>query len=76
MKKLLKEDFGSIYEKAPYEFNYLIQAFNKFLREINDKSSSDLNIIQYNFSHDELNKVLKYLNNFADVKTRKKTFRI
>ena len=71
----LKEDFGSIYEKAPYEFNYLIQAFNKFLREINDKSSSDLNIIQYNFSHDELNKVLKYLNNFADVKARKKTFR-
>ena len=71
----LKEDFRIIYDKAPYEFNQLIQAFNNFLREINDNSCSDLNIIQYNFSHDELDKVLKYLNDFADVKTRKKTFK-
>ena len=42
---------------------------------MNDKSKSDLDIIQYNFSHDELNKVLKYLNNFSDVKTRKKCYR-
>ena len=68
----LKEDFSII---APYEFNNLIQAFNKFIREINDKNNSDLEIIQYNFSHDDLNKVIKYLNNFADVKNRKKTFR-
>ena len=71
----LKEDFDTIYDTAPYEFNQLTQAFNKFIREINDKSKSDLDIIQYNFSHDELNKVIKYLNDFADVKTRKKTFR-
>ena len=71
----LKEDFALIFEQAPYEFNHLIQAFNKFIREINDKNSSDLDIIQYNFSHDECNKVMKYLNNFADVKTRTKTFR-
>ena len=71
----LKEDFSIIYDKAPYEFNNLTQAFNKFIREINDKNNSDLEIIQYNFSHDDLNKVIKYLNDFADVKTRKKTFR-
>ena len=71
----LKEDFALIFEQAPYEFNHLTQAFNKFIREINDKNSSDLDIIQYNFSHDECNKVMKYLNNFADVKTRTKTFR-
>ena len=71
----LKEDFFSISEQAPYEFNHLTQAFNKFVREMNDKSKSDLDIIQYNFSHDDLNKVLKYLNNFSDVKTRKKCFR-
>ena len=47
----------------------------KFIRDMNDKSKSDLDIIQYNFSHDELNKVLKYLNNFSDVKTRKKCYR-
>ena len=71
----LKEDFEAIADQAPYEFNHLTQAFNKFIREMNDKSRSDLDIMQYNFSHDELNKVLKYLNNFADVKTRKKCFR-
>lgn len=71
----LKEDFEAIADQAPYEFNHLTQAFNKFIREINDKTKSDLDIMQYNFSHDELNKVLKYLNNFSDVKTRKKCFR-
>ena len=71
----LKEDFEAIAEQAPYEFNHLTQAFNKFIRDMNDKSKSDLEIIQYNFSHDELNKVLKYLNNFSDVKTRKKCYR-
>ena len=71
----LKEDFEAIADQAPYEFNHLTQAFNKFIREINDKTKSDLEIMQYNFSHDELNKVLKYLNNFSDVKTRKKCFR-
>ena len=71
----LKEDFEAIAERAPYEFNHLTQAFNKFIRDMNDKSKSDLDIIQYNFSHDELNKVLKYLNNFSDVKTRKKCYR-
>jgi len=71
----LKEDFEVIAEQAPYEFNHLTQAFNKFIRDMNDKSKSDLDIMQYNFSHDELNKVLKYLNNFSDVKTRKKCYR-
>ena len=71
----LKEDFEAIADQAPYEFNHLTQAFNKFIREMNDKSKSDLEIMQYNFSHDELNKVLRYLNNFSDVKTRKKCFR-
>ena len=71
----LKEDFEVIAEQAPYEFNHLTQAFNKFIRDMNDKSKSDLDIIQYNFSHVELNKVLKYLNNFSDIKTRKKCYR-
>ena len=71
----LKEDFETIHNKAPYEFNHLTQTYGKFLREINNKNNSDLEIHQYNFSHDELNKVIKYLNNFADVKSRKKTFR-
>ena len=42
---------------------------------MNDKTKSDLEIMQYNFLHDDTNKVLRYLNNLADVKTRRKSFR-
>ena len=45
----LKEDFEAIADQAPYEFNHLTQAFNKFIREMNDKGKSDLEIMQYNF---------------------------
>ena len=41
---------------------------------MNDKTKSDLGIMQYNSLHDDTNKVLRYLNNLADVKTRRKSF--
>ena len=71
----LKEDFYTLHDKAPNEFNFLAQAFNKFLREINDKNNSEIHIMQYNFSHDELNKIIKYINNFADIKSIKNAFK-
>ena len=71
----LQEDFSTLQNKAPNEFNFLVQAFNQFIREINDKSNSEIHIIQYNFSHDEANKIIKYINNFADVKSKKKIFK-
>ena len=70
----LKEDFYTLHNKAPNDFNFLAQAFNQFTREINDKNNSEINIMQYNFSHDDLNKIIKYINNFADVKAKKKVF--
>ena len=71
----LKEDFSRLHNVAPIEFNFLTQAFNQFIREINDKNNSEIHIIQYNFSHDEANKIIKYINNFADVKSKKKVFK-
>ena len=71
----LQDDFSTLQNKAPNEFNFLVQAFNQFVREINDKSNSEIHIIQYNFSHDEANKIIKYINNFADVKSKKKIFK-
>ena len=71
----LKEDFYTLHDKAPNEFNFLAQAFNQFLRESNDKNNSEIHIMQYNFSHDELNKIIKYINNFADIKSKKKVFK-
>ena len=71
----LKDDFYTLHNKAPNEFNFIDQAFNQFIREINDKNNSELQILQYNFSHDEINKIIKYINNFADVKSKKKVFK-
>ena len=71
----LKDDFSFVHNKAPNEFNFLTQAFNQFIREINDKNNSEINVIQYNFSHDEINKIIKYINNFADVKSKKKVYK-
>ena len=71
----LKDDFSFVHNKAPNEFNFLTQAFNQFIREINDKNNSEINVIQYNFSHDEVNKIIKYINNFADVKSKKKVYK-
>ena len=71
----LKDDFYTLHDKAPNEFNFLAQAFNQFIREINDKNNSEIHILQYNFSHDELSKIIKYINNFADVKSKKKVFK-
>ena len=71
----LQDDFSTLLNKAPNEFNFLVQAFNQFVREINDKNNSEIHIIQYNFSHDEANKIIKYINNFADVKSKKKIFK-
>ena len=71
----MKDDFYTLLDKAPNEFNFLAQGFNQFIREINDKNNSEIHIMQYNFSHDELNKIIKYINNFADVKSKKKVFK-
>ena len=71
----LKEDFSTVHNKAPNEFNFLAQAFNQFVRELNDKNNSEINVVQYNFSHDEINKIIKYINSFADVKSKKKVYK-
>ena len=41
-------------------------------RIIGDNSYYDLNINQYKFTHDDENKAIKYLNNFADLKCKKR----
>ena len=57
-------------------FNEGIDKYNNFIRDINDFSKFDLNINVFNFAHDDENKVIRYINNFADLKSRKKTIRL
>ena len=44
----LKEDFYTLHDKAPNKFNFLAQAFNQFLKEINDKNTIILSTIIIN----------------------------
>ena len=68
----IKEELIEIANQPSGKFNQVIDKFNTFIRDINNNSNYDLNINQYKFVHDDENKVIKYLNNFADLKNKKK----
>ena len=68
----LKEELIEISNEPNGRLNQIIDKYNNFIREMNDNGKYDLNINQYKFVHDDENKVIKYLNNFADLKSKKK----
>ena len=68
----IKEELIEISNEPTGRLNQIIDKFNNFIRDINDNGKYDLNINQYKFVHDDENKVIKYLNNFADLKSKKK----
>ena len=71
----IKEDFVTVGEQAPFEFNHMIDSYNSILRDMSDNEKYEINLNFYNFAHDDLNKALKYFNNFADLKSKKKIVR-
>ena len=68
----LKEELIEISNVPSGKLNQIIDKYNNFIRDINDNGKYDLNINQYKFVHEDENKVIKYLNNFADLKSKKK----
>ena len=74
IEEIYQENTGNMNKKLE-NFTEIIDIAEKLKEDFEAIAEQDLDIIQYNFSHDELNKVLKYLNNFSDVKTRKKCYR-
>jgi hypothetical protein len=71
----IKEELIEISNEPTGRLNQIIDKFNNFIRDINDNGKYDLNISQYKFVHDDENKVIKYLNNFADLKNKKKVIK-
>jgi hypothetical protein len=55
--------------------NEVLQRYSQFMREANDSSKLNLELIEYKFSHDDENKMYKYLNNFGDLKSKTKHIR-
>ena len=71
----IKEELIEMNNQASNNLNQIIDKFNRFMREVNNYSNYDLSINQYKFVHDDENKVIKYLNNFADLKNKKKVIK-
>jgi hypothetical protein len=71
----IKEELIEMNNQASNNLNQVIDKFNSFMREVNNYSNYDLSINQYKFVHDDENKVIKYLNNFADLKNKKKVIK-
>ena len=68
----IKEELINITNQNFEKLNIIFDKFNSFIRIIGDNSYYDLNINQYKFTHDDENKAIKYLNNFADLKCKKR----
>jgi hypothetical protein len=69
----LKNEFDDI-ENNVKDFNVIIDGFNEFIKDNNTKTQLDIIINEYNFAHDDENKAYKYINNFGDLKSKKKQF--
>jgi hypothetical protein len=69
----LKSEFDDI-ENNVKDFNVIIDGFNEFIKNNNTKTQLDIIINEYNFAHDDENKAYKYINNFGDLKSKKKQF--
>ena len=70
----LKNEFDKVEINAQC-FNEVVDKFNEFLRDGNEKEQFDLEINEYNFAHDDENKAYKYINNFGDLKSKKRFFK-
>ena len=58
------------------KFNEIIDKFNLFMRDNNNISKCDISINEFRFSHDDENKAMLYLNNFGDLKSKKKNYKM
>ena len=70
----LKNEFDKVEMNATC-FNEVVDRFNEFLRDGNEKEQFDMEINEYNFAHDDENKAYKYINNFGDLKSKKRCFK-
>lgn len=70
----LKNEFDKV-EMNAIGFNEVVDRFNEFLRDGNEKEQFDMEINEYNFAHDDENKAYKYINNFGDLKSKKRCFK-
>ena len=57
------------------KLNEAIDKFNLFIRNNNNEKQCEIAINEYRFSHDDENKAMVFLNNFGDLKSKKKIYK-
>ena len=57
------------------KLNEAIDKFNLFMRNNNNEKQCEIAINEYRFSHDDENKAMVFLNNFGDLKSKKKIYK-
>ena len=71
----LKAHIVAVMNNSSYGIHEVLERYTQFIRENSDSNKLNLELIEYKFSHDDENKLIKYLNNFGDLKSKSKYIR-
>lgn len=71
----LKNQISFLLNNESNNINETIERFNTFLKDSLDQTKLNLELTEFKFSHDDETKLMKYLNNFGDLKSKSKFVR-
>lgn len=71
----LKAHVVAVMNNSSPQINEVMERYTHFLRENSDSNKLNLELVEYKFAHDDENKLIKYLNNFGDLKSKTKYIR-
>ena len=70
----LKNAIDEYNTNANINFLEILDAFNKLSKDSNDPNKINIQLQEYRFNHDDESKMIKYINNFGDLKVVSKLF--
>lgn len=71
----LKRNIISVYNSETSRINDIMTSYSQYLKEANDSSKLNLELTEYKYVNDDENKLLKYLHNFGELKSKQKLIR-
>ena len=66
----IKTNILKVMNNESSKINTLLSSYNNFSKDISDPSKLNLELVEYKYSHDDENKLFKYLSNFGDLKQK------
>jgi len=68
----LKLSFENVLNSNAPKFFEVNSKFKNFLAELNSQTSNNFDLNEFKFVHEDTNKLMRYITNFADLKTKQK----